>query len=275
MTTCTMPDCDRPTRDDAFVCDDCLDDFAKVLGEVPWLGDELETTIAKQRAATSSDGGRAATCSCDDDDDKCQHSLLPYHLKASELSDGLRQQMGLLARHCIEDGVRSSDPSDDLPANDLVALSRWLLWRVDGLAFNDMAAEFIADVTKAVRQCRRVIDLPPERAYAGPCPECKRDLYHRPNDAEAKCHGCGQRWDVAEVNDWMQDRIREHMTDRLVTAREGATLLSRFGLETGQRTIDKWHERGKVAEAGHDAKGRRLFRWEDLLTLAARHERAS
>lgn len=270
-----MRTCDQPTRDDGFVCDACLDDFAKALGDVTWLDAELETTIAKQKAATSGDGARSAKCSCKDDDDTCPHSLLPYNLRASQYADKLREQMGLLARHCIEDGVRSSDPSDDGPANNIIALSRWLLWRVDGLAFNDMAAQFIADVLSAVRDCQRVIDLPPERAYAGPCPECKRDLYHRPTATEVRCPGCGQVFDVAEVVAWMQERIREHMTDRLVTAREGSTLLSRFGLETGQRTIDKWHERGKVAEAGHDAKGRRLFRWDELLTLAARQVKAS
>lgn len=275
MTTCTMPGCDRPTRDDAYVCETDLDDFAKVLGDVTWLDDELETTIVKQRGAGSKDGGKSAGCSCDDDDDKCQHALVPFHVKASECATKLREQMGLLARHCMEDGVRSSDPSDSGPENSLIALSRWLLWRVDGLAFNDMAAEFIADVTSAVRECRRVIDLPPERKYAGPCPECKRDLYHRPMAMEVKCSGCGQRWDVGEVDAWMRQRLRDRLENELVTAREGSTYLSKFGIEVAPRTIDKWHERGKVSEAGHDAKGRRLFRWEDLLTLAARHAKAS
>lgn len=275
MADCQGRNCDRPTKDDAYVCDDCLDKFARTLGDVTWLDDELETTIAKQRAAGGTDGGKSAGCSCKDDDDRCQHALVPFHAKAVELRDALRHELALLVRFCSEEGVRASDPSGVLPENTIVAMSGWLLWRVDGLAFNDMAEQFIVDVTKAVRECRRVIDLPPERSYAGSCPECSRDLYHRPAATEVKCSGCGQKWDVGEVNAWMQERIREHMEDRLVTAREGATLLSRFGLETGQRTIDKWHERGKVAEAGHDAKGRRLFRWDDLLTLAARHTRAS
>lgn len=270
-----MSRCDKPTRDDAYVCDDDLDDFAKALGDVPWLSDELDITITKQRAATGGDGVRSAACSCADGDDKCQHALVLFHVKASECADRLREQMALLARHCREDGVRSSDPSNSGPANNLVSLSRWLLWRVDGLAFNDMAAEFIADVLIAVRDCRRVIDLPPERAYAGPCPECKRDLYHRPAATEAKCPGCGQVYDVAEVQAWMQDRIREHMTDRLVTSHEGATLLGRMGLETPQREIGRWHERGLLPSSGNAAgaaggRERRLYRFDDLLRLAAR-----
>jgi hypothetical protein len=259
VSTCA---CGKPTRDDAYICDDDLDSFARLLGEVPWIDDEIDTTIAKLRAATS--GGSASA-----------ETALPYNAEASKRAGALRTALVTLVKFCDEEGVRSSDPSDGLPANTVVAMSRWLMWRVDGLAFNDMAEEFIADASAAIRDCQRIIDLPPERAYAGPCPECKRDLYHRPTAAQVKCPGCGQRWDVGEVNAWMQDRIREHMEDRLVTSREGATLLSRFGLETGQRTIDKWHERGKVSEAGHDAKGRRLFRWDELLTLAARHAKAS
>lgn len=261
-TTCDVSGCDRPTRDDAYICDTCLDDFAKMLGEVTWVDDELDTTISKQRAAGATGAPSA-------------EKALPINLKASQLRDALRAELVNLIRFCSEEGVRSSDPRNVLPENTIVAMSRWLMWRVDGLAFNDMAAELIATVTAAIRDCRRVIDLPPERKYAGPCPECKRDLYHRPSAAEVKCPGCGQRFDVGEVNDWMQERIKARLENELVTSREAATFLSRFGLETNQRTIDKWHERGKVAEAGHDAKGRRLFRWDDLLALAARHAKAS
>lgn len=258
--------CGKPTRDDAYVCDDCLDKFAKLLGEVTWIDLELETTIAKQKAAGDAGSPGAETA-------------LPFHPEASERAHLLHHELVMLVRFCDEEGVRSSDPAEGLPANNRVAMSRWLMWRVDGLAFNDMAREFIESVSTAVSRCRQIIDLPPERSYAGPCPECARDLYHRPDAAEVKCSGCGQRWDVAEVNAWMRARIEEHMTDRLVTAREGSTLLSRFGIETAQRTIDKWHERGLIAEAGHIApdgkKPRRLYRWEELLKVAARTIRAS
>lgn len=266
MSTCQMQTCERPTRDDAFVCDDCLDSFARRLGDVPWIVEELDTTISKQRGA--SQGGTPSS-----------ETALPYNAEASQRAGLLRHELAVLVRFCDEEGVRSSDPRSGQPEDTVVAMSRWLLWRVDGLAFNDMAAEFIDSTKAAIHKCRQIIDLPPDRAYAGPCPECSRDLYHRPGAAEVTCHGCGQRWDVGEVSAWMQQRITEHMTDRLVTAREGATLLSRFGIETAQRTIDKWHERGLIAEAGHVAQDgrrpRRLYRWDELLTLAARHVKAS
>jgi hypothetical protein len=255
-----MPGCDRPTRDDAHICDDSLDDFAKLLGDVTWLDDELRTTIAKQKSAGDIGSPSAEIA-------------LPYHLAASERAETLRHELVMLVRFCTEEGIRSSDPSRAMPANTIIAMSRWLLWRVDGLAFNDMAAEIIVSVSKAIRDCRKIIDLPPERSYAGPCPECKRDLYHRPDAAEAKCPGCGQRFDVAEVNAWMRDRINDHLAGRLVTASEGATYLGRLGIEVAQRTIDKWHERKRLAGHGHDARKRRLYRWEDVLELAGREGR--
>lgn len=263
--------CGRPTRDGAFSCDDCGDLTARALGDVPWLDAELEVTITKQRAASESDGGASSTCSCDDDDDRCQHALVPFHVTAAEKRGDLRLALATAVRFCVEEGVRNSDPGPEWPEDTLPAMSRWLLWRIDGLALNDMGEEFARQVRDAVNACRRVIDKPPDRAYAGPCPECKRDLYHRHDAAEVRCAGCGQKWDVGEVNAWMAQRIKDYMTDRLVTAREGATLLGRFGLSVEQGTIDKWRERNRIVEHGHNPAGHRLYRWDELLGMAARH----
>lgn len=41
--------CGRPTRDDAYGCDDCGDELARALAEVPWLTEELEVTISRQK----------------------------------------------------------------------------------------------------------------------------------------------------------------------------------------------------------------------------------
>lgn len=258
--TCT---CGRPTRNNAYICDNDLDTFARDLGDITWLDNELETTIAKQRALGGDTGAPNA------------ETPLPYNHTAADKADTLLLKLATLVRFCTEERIRSSDPVTALPPRNRIAMSRWLLWRIDGLAHNDLAHQLINDITTAINDCRRAIDLPPERAYAGPCPECKRDLYHRPDATEVRCTGCGQKSDVSEVTAWMRARIDEHMTDRLVTAREGATLLGRLGLSIEQGTIDKWHARKRLEDAGATPKGHRLYRWDDLLTLAARHQRAS
>lgn len=255
MTTC---DCGKQTRDDAYACDDCADRAARKLGEVVWLDAELETTITKQRAAAS--GGTPSA-----------EKALIFHVAASAKRDALRHALVMAVRFCAEEGVRHQCPDDDLPPDTIIAMSRWLLWRIDGLALNDMGPEFLADIVNAVTACKRIIDCPPERRYAGPCPECSRDLYHRPDAIDVKCVYCGESWDITEVQTWIRERLKEHLADRLVTAHEGSTLLSRYGLEVPVDTIKKWNQRGRVSEVAHDAKGKRLYRFDDLLTLATRH----
>jgi hypothetical protein len=254
MSECT---CGKPTRDDAFSCDECGDKTARALGDVPWLIEELEITITKQRAAIDGDGAASA------------ETPLMYHLPAAEKRDALRHALVVAVRFCVEEGVRNSDPGLAWPDDDLASMSRWMLWRVDGLALNDMGEEITRAIRDTVRACRHVIDKPPERAYAGPCPECKRDLYHRHNAAEVRCHGCGQRWDVGEVNKWMSERITEHMRDKLVTAQEGAALLGRLGIATPVRSVYHWAVQGRIQVAGVNQKGHRLYRWNEVLPLAA------
>jgi DNA-directed RNA polymerase subunit RPC12/RpoP len=255
--------CGKPTRNDAYQCDDCGDKTARALGQVPWLIEELEVTITKQRAAIDGDGAASA------------ETPLMYHLPAAEKRDALRHALVIAVRFCVEEGVRNSDPGPEWPEDDMRAMSRWLLWRVDGLALNDMGEEITKAIRDTVRACRHIIDKPPDRAYAGPCPECGRDLYHRQNAAEVNCSGCGSRWNVGEVNEWMSKRIEAHMKDKLVTAREGSTLLGRLGVPVEQGTIDKWRERNRVTEVSHNTDGHRLYRWEELLILAARHTKAA
>lgn len=247
--------CGTETRDDAYLCDDCCDKAARAIGEVPWLDDELDITLAKIKAA--GDAGPASA-----------ETALPLNLAASAKRATLRHALVMAVRFCDEEGVRHRCPNNDLPQDNIQAMSRWMLWRIDGLALNDMGPQVIADVVSAIRAAKRVIDKPPERSYAGPCPECKRDLYHRPDAVQVSCSGCGQRWNVGEVKAWMQRRLDLHLADRLVTTAEAKTLLGRYGLGMDTKTIEKWIERGRLTAHGEKP---RMFRWDDVRVLAAQH----
>lgn len=249
MTECI---CGRPTRDGAFVCDDDLDKLGALLGDMAWLDEELAITIGKQRGLPTEGGSASA------------ETAMPFHVAAAEIRDNLRNTLVGWVRVCAEEGVRSSDPSDRLPADTLTAISRWLLWRVDGLAFHEAGYEACDEMTYAITQAMRAIDRAPERQYVGPC-ACGRDLYRKPGAKVARCRSCEAEYDA----DALTNSLRAQIMGRLVTAREGATLLSRFDLATAQGTIDKWHERKRITARGHDEKGRRLYLFDELLTLAA------
>jgi hypothetical protein len=248
--------CGTPTRDDAYVCDGCLNDLTRVLAETPWLVGELETTIAGSKGIDYSALGGSPS----------SETPSPVNVPALEARRAYHHALAMCVRFCGEEGVRHQAPTNRQPVDSLESMSRWLMWRVDGLAFNDMAYEFVSEITDTARACKRAIDRKPERRYSGPC-ECGRDLYHKPGATDVKCRECDRVYDVAELYAWM----RKGVMGRLVTAREGSTLLGRFDLPTAASTIDKWHERKRVVGHGENAQKRRLYLIDDLFDLAARN----
>jgi hypothetical protein len=70
-----------------------------------------------------------------------------------------------------------------IPEDNLPAISRYLLWRVDGLALLDIGPEAVDEITDAVAKCHRLIDRRAEKMYAGKCSSetddgpCPEELY--------------------------------------------------------------------------------------------------
>ena len=249
--------CGKPTRDDAYVCEPCLDRLSRRLGEVPWLVAELDITLAKEHAAGPAGASSAET-------------PLPLNYGAFDANIKLRHEMVMAVRFCDEEQIRHQSPSDGYPTDTLEAMSAWLLWRVDGLGLSDMGPEVIKGLLDALIAAKRVIDRPEERQYAGPC-ECGRDLYAKPGAKVTRCKACEKEYDVEEMRAWM----RSGVAGMLVTAREGSTLLGRFDMPTAQKTIDKWHERSRILDHGSNPAGKRLYLIDDLIGLAARDGKMS
>lgn len=245
---CTVPRCGRPVED-ATLCHRCTDHLERALAEVPWLTEQLEITVTRAKAQTFDGGSRSA------------ERPLPYHLKASEAATGLSAALRELAAALRVAGELATAPHAPIP------LSRALLGELKAIRRNNYGPT-VDTITRTHRTAMRIIDRPAEKVYAGPC-ECGEDLYAKKAAAEVACRGCDRTYDVAEMQEWMKSQV----ADRLVTAREGAGLLSRFDLPTEQKTIDKWHERNRVTVRGHNPRGRRMYLFADLLTLAANVKR--
>lgn len=254
--------CGTPTRDEAYCCDDCLGDLSIALGELPAIVEQLDITLQKARGVDYTALGGSPS----------SESPLPISYAAYEASTQLRQVLVMWVRFCVEEQIRHQSASTDLPADNLRAMSRWLMWRVDGLGLNDLGPDAVSEITRAVGRCRVVIDRPEERQFDGPC-ECGRDLYSKPGSKTTKCKGCEREYGVDEMRAWMETELG----GKLFTAREGSTLLGRMGLPTAQKTIDKWHERGRLLDHGSnaDAPPRLLYLLDDLIGLAARDGKMS
>ena len=216
MTECK---CGRPTRDVAQTCDYCGDMLARVLGEVPWLDEELDVTIAGQRAVgTSGATSRSA------------EKASPVNWGAAEARDHLRGILVAWVKFCDEEQVRNREVSQDLPADTIIDMSRWLLCRVDGLMLLDIGSEAVEEITNAVAECRRVIDRPADRLYLGSCTECGAQMWAKSGRAQAECGRCGSVYSVAALREGLEVEAMDGLMDRLHTASEAAMILCAFGL---------------------------------------------
>lgn len=259
-TTCR---CGQPTRDAAYVCETCADRLSRALGDVPALVDELEVTITKQRALPT-EGGSAAS-----------ETALPWHEKAADARRALHGLLAMWSRFCEEEHVRHSSPRVrplDEHDDNLVALSRWLLWRVDGLTLHDIGPEAVEEITDAVAECHRIIDRRPDRWYAGPCTEttddlreCGADLYARRTVGEVRCRDCGAVYDVEKRRRWLLDEAEDRLADAATVAR-AVSWLGAEPLNPGR--VRKWAERGRITAKGHDGR-RPLYRIGDAIDLLA------
>jgi hypothetical protein len=233
--------CGKPTRDAAYVCDQCGHDLSVALGEVPWIETEIEVTITRQKGVDyRTKGGTAAS-----------ERPSPVVWGASEARTHLKALLVSWAKFCHEDGVRNQSPVDGLPADNLTALSRWLMWRVDGLALLDIGPDAVDEITSAVAHCRRLVDRPADRQYLGECKVCHAvgddgALYGRPGSSLATCDNCGDAIDAEQL----RAALLASLDDRLCTAAEIARLSTYLGLKADRnrvrQRINQWHKRGRI-----------------------------
>lgn len=234
--------CGRPTRDHAYACEACGDLLARALGDVPWLDEQMEVTITRQqgidyRRLNNGKGGK-----------KDAERPLPGNWAASEARTHLRALLVSWVLFCDAEAVRNSDPGDGLPTDGIVAMSRWLLWRIDGLLLHEIGPDAVDELTTAVAHCHRLIDRHPERQYLGPCTACPDGrLYARPGGAMATCEACDTSLDASAV----RTRLLAELDDRLCTAAEIARLSTYLGLKAGRdqvrNRINQWHSRGRIS----------------------------
>lgn len=239
--------CGRPT--DAYVCRDCETDLNQALGECPWLETEIEVTITRQRGAATEGGSRGTNTS------------LPWHERASDCRRELVTVLGKWMMYASQHQLTGTPRWHGAPT--ISARSRWLLNVVHALTLDESGPTAHGQIMAATTACYRVIDLRPEREWAGPC-ECGRDLYRTRGQVWVRCDQCGEQTDTDEL----LERLKGAVMGRLVTAREGAGLLSKFGLTTEQGTVDKWRERHRLEERGTNHKGHRLYLFDDLMERA-------
>lgn len=256
--------CGRETRDDAYVCETCENALEVALGDCAWLDDELDTTITRQKAASTTGGSPSA------------ETGLPWHDKAAEAQRTLHGLLVTWVRFCDEEGVRGVPnwaPSDKIPS-----LARWLLHVVHGLTLHDIGPEAVDEVTDAVAECRRIVFWKKStRVYLGTCGQvvkdedgevivltCGGEVYADEGEPVGYCEECKQGLTVVI----RKAEIDKQLHDRLCTPAEIATYAVHLGLQAPRdqvrRRVNYWHRHKRIEHKGDNPKGEPLFRYGDV-----------
>lgn len=230
--------CDNPTRDAAYTCDACTEEFDVALGDCPWITDELETTITGAKGVDYRRAGGSKGPKRD------AERPSPVAWGPAEARTHLRALLVSWVLFCSSEHIRRNGGTDEIPDDTIPEMSRWLMCRTAGLALHDIGPEAVDEITSAVAHCRRVIDRPADRQYLGTCTMCETgNLYARGGSKWARCDDCGIGIDA----DTIRTRLLDELDDRLCTAAEIARLTTHLGLkakrDTVRNRINQWHKR--------------------------------
>lgn len=286
MSTCRR--CYRETRDDAYVCEDCCDEFARELGEVPWLTEQVEISITRQHASAGAMGSTTRGSDLVADlaqileDGKLGHLGTPWHETASRANRALHSTLATWVRFCAEEHVRHQAPSDSLPADSMPAMSRWLMWRVDGLAWHELGADAVTEVVRACGEVRRIVLWkPPARNYLATCgtvnagETCPGDVYATEGEDYGRCDTCGAMHEVAKRRIELNKRLDDHLCTAADIARMAVFLGLQAKRDTVRNKVNVWHKRGRITPRAHAPNGDPMFRYGEVRgMLAAGFERA-
>lgn len=160
------------------------------------------------------------------------------------------------------------------PRDTIAAAARWLHDRVDHIARHPAADRAADEIKAAVDRVRAVVDMPPERVYAGPCMviydsgECRADVYAKPGSKLATCVRCGASHDVAE----RQAQLAEAMEETQVTAATATLYLSLLGFTISASAIRGYAHRKRLVAADHTVRGA-VYRLGDILDILNDPER--
>lgn len=146
-TTCA---CGRPSGDDAYVCTHCANQTRAALRQiVDGLDADLTVTMAKQDQMVDPNAGSETKPT------KASEAPLPLNMRAVEARSILRNTLSTWVRLIHEDGPQLAS----LPSDTVEAMAKWLLPIVGWTRHRDYGTEFVDEITAAVGQATRAIDL--------------------------------------------------------------------------------------------------------------------
>jgi hypothetical protein len=262
-TICQVATCQRPS-DDWIVCKVCASTFEVLLGEIPWLLDELDTVIAQQTKYTTESSGKAA------------ETPMMFNVKASEMRGQLITALDTAARIVAETNHWK------LAYSDAAGASRWLMRSLTAIRLHESGALIVDEITMLSIGSTYVIDRPAAKQYLGDCTmtfgegslaeSCSGRIYGRAGKDRAACDICGTEWEA----DTLRAILLKRLDDQLCTAAEIARLSTYLDLiadrEQVRKRINQWAKRGQVIEHIDKEGGPSRFQFGEVYVKLAQDD---
>jgi hypothetical protein len=257
------------------------------LGDISSHWRDLDTVKARQTRYGAS-GGRGG-----DKPLPVDARFLGWDADGTRLQDAVKSTMSTWARIVLDERAVFAGPTHPAclhlscahlnrshpPRDDVASVCRYLLGHCDWIKTQHWAPGILDEMTDAAEQLRRMVDRPPDRWYAGPCPECGCGLYAKVGAEEIACKECEH---VTLVRDRRTTLLRE-AADKLVPASLVARAVSWLGEDPlTSAKVRLWAHRKQlqvreyvipIGEVGPICNQRPLYRLGDACDLMALGDR--
>jgi hypothetical protein len=268
-----MTDCRNCRRDtELFLCQLCTKELGALLGDLPFLLDQLEITVIRQDRLSTGVIGRSSD------------NPSPINVGAMELARNLRGQLGTIIRDLCE--VRGQQPPLKAWSNSTMA--EWLGGNISAISCSESAGQVYREMRTGTDAVLAVINRF-SRMYCGPCTsvaghsqsgedvECGHDLYaDRDNPEDIQCPEC-DRWinprEQLMVHFKRRDLMGEtELIDAMRTVGEPVTeaVLDKW-LRTNQLTVRGYMHRGRILAKPFSKRDFRIFSLSQARELRARN----
>jgi hypothetical protein len=242
-------DCRRPLGDQAFYCNDCLDNLSQIIGDMPSLLAELEVTATRQSVIGSGDGGR-----------KSAETALPFNVNAAELLATARNTLTTWVRDASESGCT-------VPLVTMLderALSLYLIRALPWFRTRPEVTQLMDELAWLRSNVLQAIDRAAPLWFAGPCDECGADLYCKPDAAEVKCEtkDCDLIYDVSARRRWLLAVAEDSLATATVTARA----LTSLGEPVTPSMIRNLAARNQIYPHSVDRDGNPLYKIGEVIS---------
>lgn len=269
MTTRTTCTCGKPLRDVNTTCDDCTDEYARILRSAEWLDRQLGITAIGFKSPQPSYGKTVSK----------EHPI-PYNEQAFKTHAILRNELVRAVRACQDMHIRGTDPHQGWPDDTVASMAHWLGYRIDQLAQTDWMPDLVVAMISLELDALRVINPPMPRKFLGICTAeianiaCEGPVFALEDLDIGKCRDCNADYDALTSRQGLLDALHE----RICTASEAVEYAMLLGLhmnrERLQNLIRSWRrpDRRRITVVQHNGEGEEMFRWSEIDALLPKHD---